>query len=155
VTDGNSAISIELPVEWQDIDDAPWTDDTGQIIGASITAAPDLNLFNTSFETPGVFFSASTSLASVYDTTTLLDSAGDFSDVCTPGGRSDYSDGNYTGVYDIYENCGGVSATWVNLSVTPSSGGYIILLQVRLVSDADLEALKHILTSIQVIGSLP
>ena len=154
VTDDSGAISMGIPGEWTEVKGLPWEwGDNNETVGASIVASTNIDEFYNSYTTPGVFFGASRSLVQSYDPAGLLDTIS-FSNDCTLEGRYDYSDPLYTGLYDLYSNCGGSGSSIINLSATPQDGSLILLLQIQVVGDADLDALDHILNTFQVVGDL-
>ncbi|GAB4541484.1 MAG: hypothetical protein Kow0063_32330 [Anaerolineae bacterium] len=154
VTDESDAIVMEIPQEWSEVDGSPWEWQEGAgIIGAAIVASPDIQSFYETYSMPGVFFGASSSLAQTNDVVSMLDQIS-FSGDCTYEGRFDYQDPLYTGVYDLYSDCGGVGSAIINLSAVPEDGSFIILLQVQVTSDADLDAVDRILDTFTVVGGL-
>jgi serine protease Do len=148
VTDDSGTLAVEIPVEWRDVDGSAWTSD-GDVLGVSITAAPNLNNYYNSWSTPGVFFGASTDLAGV-DEDDVLD-VYDFSGSCSYGGRQDYEDPLYSGRFDLWQECGDGEATYIVLAVAPAERDIFILVTIQVNSEADLEALDHILNSFIVI----
>jgi len=104
---------------------------------------------------PGVFFGASRLLAQSYNEDRLLNELLGFADQCTYEGRFDYEDPLYTGFFDLYTNCGGVRTTLINLAAVPWHRAFIMLIHVKVMNQADLEALDHILDTFEVIGDLP
>lgn len=155
VTDNSQSMQLEIPTAWSDVDGSTW-DNEGTILGGSITAAPNVNEFWDTYTTPGVFFAASEPLASAYDDTgSLLDELSGSLD-CQYDGRKDYSDNVYTGVYDLYSNCGGDGGSViVSLAAQPADGSFMIWLTTQIIGEADLNALDHLLNSFDVIGTLP
>jgi serine protease Do len=145
INDDSGTLTVEVPTEWADINGSAWTLDS-DVVGVSVSAAPDLNGFNTTWTTPGIFFGASDTLIQEVDENGVLDLL-DFSDSCTYDGRQPYEDALYTGFYDLWADCGGQDVLYVVLAATPQSRAYLILVQVQIVSDADLDALDHILAS--------
>jgi serine protease Do len=119
----------------------------GQTIGLSVLAAPDVDDFYNSWNTPGVFFGATDQFEVTTDE--LLD-AFDFSGDCTFSERAAYDDGAYSGSYDVWLNCGGTETLLVVLAAQPADGSYHTLVMVQVVSDADLEALDQILATFVV-----
>jgi serine protease Do len=154
ITDDSGAITMEVPQEWSDVTGSPWNwGEEDEVVGVSVVASTNIDDFYSTYSTPGVFFGASTVLAQRYDTSTLLDQIS-FSGDCTSEGRFDYNDPLYTGLYDLYSNCGGAGSAVINLAAVPEDGSFIILLQVQAVSEADLDALDRILNSFQAVGDL-
>ena len=70
-----------------------------------------------------------------------------YSDSCTYDGRYEYSDPLYTGKYDLWTDCGDVDSLYIVLAVLPGDLSYFVLVDVLVVTDADLDALDHILNS--------
>lgn len=152
VQDDTGTIAMSVPADWNDTQGAAWLIN-GVEYGPSITASTDIQAWVDGWATPGVFFGASSDLRAEYDVNSLLD-AGDFSSVCTYDGRYDYEDPLYVGVYDLYVECGGEGSTFIQLAAEPADGAFIMLLQIVLVSEADLEALDQILNTFQAVGAL-
>ena len=149
VTDDTGALLVEVPTAWADIDGAEWYLDDGTYLGPSITAAPSLNGFWSNWTTPGVFFAAITDVDAGTAPSEYLDPRVEaFSGPCEYAGRSDYSDSLYSGQYDYFTNCGGEGVVYVALAVTPLDGSnFFIIVEVQVVTQADLEALDHVLNS--------
>jgi serine protease Do len=146
ITDFTNSMSVEVPSAWTDVDTESLWYVGDEVVGARLSAATDYDAWVNGWSTPGMFFGASTSLAGVYTVDSLLDDQ-DFSDQCTYDGRTPYSDELYDGAYDVYFNCGGADTLFVVVAAEPPSGAFIMLIQVVVVSDADLEALDAILAS--------
>jgi serine protease Do len=154
VSDDAGAVVMEVPSEWSEVNGAAWEwSESGETVGVSIVASSNIQDFYDTYETAGVFFGASRSLAESYDTAALLETIS-FSEDCSYDGRYDYSDPIYTGMYDLYSNCGGSGTSVINLSAEPEDRSFIMLLQIQVVSDADLDALDRILNTFQVVGDL-
>jgi serine protease Do len=109
-----------------------------------------LNGFNTTWTTPGIFFGASDTLIQDFGSMEEVLDLLDFSDSCTYGGREPYSDALYSGAYDVWSECGGEDVLYVVLASTPETRDVLILVQVQVVTDADLEALDYILNTFVV-----
>jgi serine protease Do len=157
-TDTYSAIQVEIPAEWAEVDGSPWVD-SGEVIGASIYAAPSLDGFVNSWATPGLIFNVSDDLAKLGGYQQLLDLIRpNFTGSCKLDDRYDYSDALYRGKYDLFVNCGGPGgASYLVLTGVPidDPGAYLILVEVQMVSSADFDVAQHILDTFQVVGILP
>jgi serine protease Do len=158
VTDDYGAIQMEVPEAWAKVDGSPWMDGE-DVIGASIWAAPDLQAFTDTWDVPGVMFDVSDDLARLGGYVQLLDYyREDYLKACKLDQRYDYEDSAFRGKYDLYENCGGPGGpTQILLTAVPkdNSNAYLIRVGVTIISDADWEAVDHIMATFDVIGSLP
>lgn len=146
VTDNSGILQVEIPNEWVDIDGSPWVDENGAELGPAIAAAPSLDGYYNTWNTPGMEFATFFDLGSETTVDELL-TLFDFSDSCTYGGREDYADALYTGQYDVWEDCGDAGSLYIVLVTVPENRAFHTLVTVQIVSDADLEALDHILNS--------
>jgi serine protease Do len=158
VTDDYGAIVVEVPSTWTDIDGSAWVDE-GEIIGASIWAAPDLDSFINTWGTPGVIFNVSDDLARLGGYVQLLDIyRGFYIDSCELDGRYDYDDGYYRGKFDYFVKCGGSGgADYLVLSAVPidASQRLLIVVEVQILTNADVDAADRILATFDVVGALP
>jgi len=154
IYDDSNAVYVEVPVEWAEVDGSNWIDeDDGTVLGSELLASTNIAAFNSDYVTPGVQI-----LAGAYfgDTTMgeLVDFF-DFSTDCVYDGRFDYSDPVYTGVYDQYSNCAGAGSVIIVLAAEPAAQNYSVIVLVQAVTEADLDALDHILNTFNVVGTLP
>jgi len=158
VTDDYGAIQIEIPEAWSEVDGSPWIDG-GDVIGASIWASTNLQDFSNSWGAPGVTFNVSDDLARLGGYVQLLDIYREtYLKSCKLDNRYEYEDSAFRGKYDVFESCGGPGGpSELVLTAVPKddSTAYLILVEVTVVTDADLEALDRILASFDVVGSLP
>ena len=166
VQDDYGAIQMDIPVEWSDVDGSPWVDGE-DVIGSAISAAADLEAYNSSWGESGVFFGASDDLAKLGGYVNLLDIFRDDYDENYGGqckfesrvkyGEGDWEDAYYRGRMDIFSGCGGGDNYFVVLSAVPRSNpqAYLVLLQMAINTDADYEALDQIMATFDVVGTLP
>ena len=150
VTDDEGILVMQVPTVWTDVNGAEWEEDS-RVIGNSIAAAPDLEDFYATWETPGVFFGVSEVLWQETEYGDILD-VNDFSDFCVYDDRYDYEDAVYLGEYDVWTDCGGTDTTLVVLEAYPAGAQFVVLVQVQVVTDADLEALDTILATFDATG---
>lgn len=143
VTDDSGLLIVEVPTAWAETNGSAWTSD-GEEIGVAVSAAPDLEGFNTTWSTPGVFFGASAQLNTT--TTELLDGFS-YSESCDYDGRYDYEDPLYTGLYDVWANCGPDGTLYLILAAEPEDASFVILVAVQIVTEMDLDALDRILNT--------
>jgi hypothetical protein len=158
ITDDFGSVQLEVPVEWAETSGEPWYFD-GDVIGAELIAAPDLDGFLETWDVPGVMFSVSDDLARLAGYLQLLDIMQDelLTD-CEFDGRFDYEDTIYRGKYDLFKKCGGPGgAAYMVLSAVSKDDqfSYLILVETQMVSDSDRDVADHILDTFQVIGELP
>jgi serine protease Do len=158
ISDDYGAIVVEVPSGWTDIDGRAWSDE-GEIIGASIYAAPDLDGFLDTWATPGMIFNVSDDLARLGGYVQLLDIYREqFIGACELDARYDYDDGYYRGKFDYFVNCGGSGgADFLVLTAVPidTSVNLLILVEVQILSEADVAAADQILATFDVVGVLP
>lgn len=143
VNDDSGQLAVNVPTSWSQVDGSAWTNSDGDTLGIRVIAAPDVNGYLNSWTTPGVSFRASSDLG--MSAAELIDQF-DLSSDCEYSGREQYSDQVYTGQYDIWSNCGGAS-TFVVLTAAPADNSYVVLLEVQILSDADVAAFQAILDS--------
>lgn len=153
IYDDSQAIYVEVPAEWTDVDGSNWIGDDGTVLGSSLYASTSIDGYNSTYSTPGMQILAG---AFFGDTamSELLDLV-DYSSDCTYDGRFDYEDPVFTGAYDQYSNCGDVGSVIIVLAAEPAAKNYSVVVQVQVVTDADLDALDHILNTFNVVGTLP
>ncbi len=154
IYDDSQAVYVEVPVEWGEVDGSNWVDDEdGTVLGSELMAAPNLNEFSNTYTTPGVQILAGAYFGDI-SMGELVDFF-DFSADCTYDGRFDYADPVYTGVYDQYSNCAGAGSVIIVLGAEPAERNYSVIVLVQAVTEADLDALDHILNTFNVVGPLP
>ncbi len=152
IEDESGAILMEVPAEWADQDGSAWMNED-EIIGASLSAAPDLDEFHSGYEAPGVFFSAAP-LSGEFDADGLLDAVGE-QEGCTYEGRLDYADELYTGRYDYYTDCGDAGAVLFVVVAAPEAQDFVTVIIMQAVTAADLDAADHVFNTFTVAGTLP
>lgn len=147
-------INLDLPKSWSYVSGDPWMDEE-VIQGVSLLATSDIDGFTGTYGTPGVVIIASSSQSDSNDEVGLLDGLDFFQDQCDYDDRYEYNDQTYSGLYDIYENCGQEGGSLYAVVLFPVDRDYFVFIQVQAVSKADLEALDMIIQSIRVTGDLP
>jgi serine protease Do len=146
VFDDTETLVVDIPAEWNDINGAPNPD-----FGPSIWAAPDIDSFLETFDTPGVILEWS------YGTGLDADDIGPEMDflaqdsICVSDGPQPYEDPLYTGLFEVWYECGGTETLIITLAVTPADGSYLIRMLAQVVTEADLEALDVILNTFVAI----
>jgi serine protease Do len=150
ITDDTGTLTVEVPAEWSSTDTAPQDDGQGTTV-PFIAAAPDLDDFLGTWNTPGLQFAAlPASSGTVTDYLTSYAAGTE----CTDGGIQDYDDGAFAGQFQVWESCGGTETAYVVLATNPTDGGaYTYLTIVQAVTSADLVALDHIFATFNVTGA--
>lgn len=147
VSDDSGTITVDVPVEWADVDGTPIVLDDGTEL-SNVQAAPDLEGFRTRWDVPGLSLTAATDLGAGIDTATLLDEfSADAASACTDGGRDDYDDGLYTGQVQYFTDCGGTSTATAFIVARPAGDEFIALVEVQMVTEADFAALDRIIAT--------
>jgi serine protease Do len=152
IYDDAQSVTMEVPVEWSDVDGSAWESE-GEVLGANLAAAPSLQGYYETWTTPGAQMLASAGLGGS-DMGELVDNF-DFSADCVYDGRFDYEDPVFTGLYDSYRDCAGTGNVLIVLAVEPEDASYSVVLIGQAVTSADLDALDRILDTFNVVGTLP
>jgi len=153
IYDDSQAVYVEVPQEWTDVSGANWVGDDGTVLGSELKASTNIAGFEGDYVTPGVDIIASPGLGG--STMDELVDFYDYSTDCTYDGRFDYSDPVFTGRYDQYSNCAGQGSVIIVLAAEPADKTYAVIVEVQAVTEADLDALDHILNTFNVVGTLP
>ena len=143
MSDDSGAISASVPAEWADINGQ-----ANESFGPSLYAAPDLDSFLNTSDTPGVIIEGTADRGG-FDIESTLDEL-DLSDQCTYAGRVPYSDVLYTGLLDEYTDCGGTTTSIFIVAVTPEDGSFLARLLIQVVEPRDLDAADQIFNSFVV-----
>ena len=147
IVDDTGALSVDVPVEWADVQTAPYTFDDGTT-APLIVASPNIADFNATYNTPGLFFTSVAPQANLDETLAgFAPAPGE----CTDGGIQDYSDPLYTGRYQIWQDCAGTSTVYVTVAAVPADNAFTAILVMQLVSDADLDALDQAFATFTVL----
>ena len=150
IVDDTGELTMEVPQSWTEVDGSPLLDDDGSFLSASIQASSNLDGFWSTYATPGVVFYAMDTLGQGADVEDLLNElSGSYE--CDYDGRYDYSDEVYIGVYDLHYNCGEIGSVIIELAAVPDHQEYFTFLLIQAVSDADLDALDHVLATFFVL----
>lgn len=158
VFDDYSALQVEIPAEWSDVDGAPWVRDE-LIFGASLWASTDLQGFVESWTVPGLIFDVSANLQALGGLESYLNEVSGYEDFqsCVYEGREEYSDGLYAGLADYFSNCGGAGTDYFLLMAAPIDApqAFLIELHIQMPEGRDWDAAERIVDSFEVVGALP
>jgi serine protease Do len=138
IVDDSGRISVDVPQSWSDVESGVWSVD-GQAVGTALSASPNLGWYELLWTVPGMFIGVSPQLAQQTTAQNLLDTV-EMSAQCTFENRYEYTDLVYTGAYDVWTDCGGQDTIYISLAAeSTGSRGSLILLTMKIVSDADVE----------------
>jgi serine protease Do len=138
VSDDSGTLSIEVPIEWGDMSGSGWVVD-GRQIGPTVTAAPDIDAWYSSWDAPGVFVGVST--------TDFLPQTGDFSGICTTGKVDERSVGTLSGTVQTWSQCGGESNDFYVFAGGPADASYGVLVQLVSLDGTGFETLQRVLVT--------
>lgn len=152
ISDVYGTLTAELPSQWTDADGSVWlAEDTDDAVGVAVLASTDLDALYDGWGVSGAFVAASEELA----TTTTPDEVLDwrtvkYSATCTFQGRGDFVGATEIGRYEIWTACGNGPTQIMVLVAVPRDRSLIQMVNVRLTTRADLEALRHILDTVHI-----
>jgi hypothetical protein len=155
IEDESGRISVDVPTEWGHVLGNGWHANNfpriprGAVIGPGLNAAPSVEAWSTDreFETPGVFIGASQKILADYSPEEVLQQVS-FAG-CRTTGRRTYTNAGFTGAIVTWACPGAVN--WRVLAATPTeSRDYLVYVQAKLVSSADVEAYNKILNTFEV-----
>jgi len=153
VYDIDSIVTMEVPVEWSDQAAGSW-EDYDRTVGSSVSAAPDLAGWESSWTVPGAFLGVSEDLAAEgVDPATFLADL-DLPD-CTLTEEVPYDDGLYVGQFNLWSDCGGTTTMFIDWAANDDKGRYLISAQFTVVSAADVDAVTHALTTLYLTADMP
>ena len=140
VSDDSGLITVDIPVEWSDVDGV-----FNESFGPSIWAAPNINDFIDTWDSPGIKVEATADRTIADIDLTLDEIAG--SGACTDAGREPYEDPLYTGTLQLWTDCGGTDAIYIVLAAAPFDGSYLIRVEIQAIEPRDLDAADQALNT--------
>ncbi len=130
-----------------------WSDFAGEEITSSITTSPDIEaLYNPGAAVPGAYVVASRSLAQTYTDDELIYS-GLFEGMagnCVAGPNEDFDNPPLSGQMQTWENCRGLGVTNYVAAAAPEGRECVVLLQIKLISEADRQVAQRLLDTVEV-----
>ena len=154
VSDATGQISVEVPTVWADVPGDGWHAlgipgvADGTRVGPGLNAAPSVAAWKTDLETPGVFIGASRELLRGHSPTTLIRRTPPSG--CESIDSQTYASASFTGEVVTFR-CEGTKTQWRRLAATPTTTrDYLMYLEAKLTSSADLEAYNKILNTFEV-----
>ena len=154
VVDESGTLSLRVPTSWKDLLSEPWDLGDGPI-GLAFSAAPDLQQFNDTWNTPGIFVGVSEEFADTLTPSEVLDFF-DLKENCTYDDRYTYQTTTLTGLYDLWNGCGGNDeGTFVVLAALPvDSTTPMLVLYTNLPTPEDVALFDTLIRSVAVAGAL-
>jgi uncharacterized protein YraI len=145
---------VRVPESWTDVVSEDWVID-GDAMGIALSAAPNVQDFNDTWDTAGVFIGVSEDIASAFTAEEVLD-VFDFAEDCTYGDRYDYETDALAGAYDVWNNCGEIEgSTFVVLAATPvDATSPMILLYTLLPNAEDANVFGELVDTLAIAGAV-
>jgi serine protease Do len=153
VFDEEFLVSFEAPTIWTEQSQFAWVEEDDIEVGSAVSVSADLDGFETTWDVPGVTIGVSEVLAADYPDP--LDYLAEFEpEDCIFAEQVPYDDGFYIGAANVWADCGGTGAVFIDWVVIDISGQYLINGVFSLVSDADIEAFGHVLETLYLTKDL-
>ena len=154
VSDDSGTISLRVPETWTDTQSEDWDLGDGPI-GLAFSAAPDVQAFNDTWDTPGIFIGVSEDVAARFTPDEAVD-VFDFKDDCTYDDRYDYESTNLKGVYDVWTDCGDVKGgNFVVLAANPvGEKSPLVLLYINMPTEDDTAAFDEVVNTLAIAGAV-
>ncbi|GHF26250.1 hypothetical protein [Pseudolysinimonas yzui] len=139
VVDDLGVLTVTVPDDWTDVNGLPFTTDAGQE-WASITVAPDIDGYLTSWSEPGLEIAATeTSGVDDQGLLGLLESISSIYAECETVVQeaSPYDDGFFVGFESAWEGCGRSNTSAFAIVGTNAAGTQAIFVRAQITSDLD------------------
>lgn len=157
IADDSKVITMEVPSNWQ-MDGSAWKDvwtignASYDFTAQTLTASPDVKAYASGWSVPGIFIATSTDWASLGGYANLLEGVQSFYKDCRPNGSQKYEDANYVGQMQLYAKCGPEKTNALVLAARPAknSGAYLVLIELKYATKAELDALDTILGTAEI-----
>ena len=141
VTDDSGVLSVEVPAAWDDVDGGEG------LFGPDIIASTDVQAWIQTYEPSGLEFQA-TGIETNQSTDEILSAVSQGqAGQCTSLGRQPYSDPLYTGVSEVFQDCGGTETDFAWVAFEPADQSYHGVIGVQITQQADVEALERALAT--------
>ena len=150
IVDDLGVITVDVPVEWGDVDSAPIVLDDGSQ-QPWIAASPSLDTLYSSYSVPGLIMTALAEIPAADIPASIAQFAPSAGECAVDDGLSDYDDGAFGGQYQLWSQCGGADAAFVVLIANAYSGQGSMVVAVQLVSEADFGALNEIMATFNFV----
>lgn len=145
IVDDTGALFVSVPDEWDEVDGTPIDDEENR--GPALAASSDLDGYFETYDTPGMVFHAS--FVASLDTEEAAESFSLADCDNQPPEELDLEDDFYFGHVVVGLDCAGTDTDFVTIAADRdvSAEGAVVIIQVQLVTTADLEAFEEILAT--------
>ncbi|MGQ0617153.1 MAG: S1C family serine protease [Acidimicrobiia bacterium] len=137
VSDDSGSITVQVPTSWAQVDGSAITLENGTVI-PNVSAAPDLGAFFATSNAPGLSLSGAGPEIGTDVNLLLTQITSSIVDLCTPVPAEPYDDGLYTGVLQVFTNCGGTGAVALGIAAQPADKSFTALVLIQLATEADI-----------------
>lgn len=153
-TDTTDTFSVEVPIEWAEIDTSPFVDEEG-IEFPTIVASPDISQLLSKFDVPGFIVQFAPvgadppELNEVMDTIITSDAA-----VCTTGDRDTFDNPGFNAVSQLLFDCEGTDADLIYLAgYFDTRRDLLLTIVFQSVEADDLAHFDQMLTTLNLLGT--
>jgi serine protease Do len=143
VSDDSGLLTFQVPASWAEVNGL--STESGD---PALSASPDQQGYRETWDVPGVLFIASAEYNAQSDASVLDLYSGDGQ--CTSQGREPYQDQLYTGTWEFFSDCGGTDTARALVVARPADGSFAAIIDMQLVSEADLAALDQVMRTFVV-----
>jgi hypothetical protein len=160
----DDVLTAEFPSNWgtatgadSEAGQSSWSSYLGNDVGASITAAPDLEGWGASV-TVGSYVVASKALADSYTNEDLVVSGpNDMSGACTQEDARDFEQGSFQGTVQTWSGCDGEpSLYFYTVAAAPEDRECVVVMKLGGFGEAERKLGQHIIDTFEVdCGALP
>lgn len=151
VVDETGSISVLAPVEWTDVESAPFIVDDEEV-GVEMTIATDVEDYNNSWEVSGMYAGLWEEFGEA-DTSELLETL-NWEEDCIFDARYDMESDRFTGQYDLWTDCGDVEgSTMATFALFPAGSEDLLIVYLYMATPTDLRVLNPVLNSLSVVQS--
>jgi serine protease Do len=157
ISDDSGIISMDAPTAWE-YNGSAWND-VWTINGVAynfeaqtLSTSPDITAYGDGWTTKGIFVATSTDWGKIGGYANLLEGVKGFYTECQPTAAKSYKDKVYEGMVMVYTRCGGTKTNALILAARPIKNpqAYLVLIEMKYVTDADLDELDVILGSTNI-----
>jgi len=143
VSDDSGLLTFQVPVSWSEINGL--ATEAGD---PALSASPNQQAYRDTWGVPGVLFIASQSFTGQSDAAVIDVFSSNAN--CKSQSRGPYEDSLYTGTVEFFTDCGGTDTARALVVARPASNLFVAVIDMQLVSDADLAALDQVMRTFVV-----